>query len=108
MKLPRVFYFEKQRRATMRKEMLSLTLLLAVGAAIPAAANESPVAPWELDSFIGKSIKGSGFMPLGIVGAADTRDGLIQVVGPQGQVATLHTSMLVSTGSCSLRAPSLT
>ena len=91
----------------MRKQVLALSAALIAASTAPALA-ERPVAPWELDSFVGKTLKGRGHAPLGIVGAADTLNGVIQVVGPQGQVATIHNSMLVSTGSANLQAPILT
>jgi len=96
----------KQEECEMRKQAFALALFIGATAAAPAMA-ERPVEPWELDGFIGQTLKGRGHAPLGIVGAADTRSGVISMVGPQGQIATIHTSMLVSTGSANLRAPEL-
>ena len=91
----------------MKKFLLPLALLSAA-AVTPAAAVERPVAPWELDSFIGKQLQGDAFAPLGIVSAANEYNGLIAIVGRHGEVATIHASMLVSNGKQNLRAPSLT
>lgn len=91
----------------MRKQVLVLSVLLLAGTGAPALA-EQPVAAWELGSFIGTTLKGRAHAPLGIVGAVDRQNGVIQMVGPQGQVASVHTSMLVSTGRANLRAPDLT
>jgi hypothetical protein len=91
----------------MKKHVLALSALLVAASAAPAMA-ERPVEPWELGGFIGTTLKGQGHAPLGIVGAVDKENGIIAMVGPQGQVATVHTSMLVSTGSANLRAPLLT
>jgi hypothetical protein len=90
----------------MRKSLLVIPLLLATASPFAAQAYERPVAPWDLDRYIGKTLRGHAFAPLGIVGAADTEAGLIQMVGPQGQVATIHSSMLVE--GADLRAPALT
>ena len=90
----------------MKTRLMMLPLLLLPTLASAAPPVEWTVAPWELNKFIGKSLRGHAFEPLGIVGAANPDLGVIQMVGPQGQVATVHVSMLVK-GS-SLRAPTLT
>jgi hypothetical protein len=87
--------------------MLILPLLLLTAAGTTTASAQSPVASWELDSFIGSSLKGYGHTPLGIVGAANTRDGTVAVVGRHGELATVHQSMMVKEGM-KLRAPALT
>ena len=93
----------------MKKHRLLLPLVLLSAAAVaPAAAFERPVAPFELDGFIGKNLHGAGFANLGIVSAADPYSGLIAVVGRHGELATIHTSMLVANGKSTLRAPALT
>ncbi len=91
---------------TMRKHLLALPIVAAF-AATPAFANDTPVAPWELGQFIGAPLHGAGFMPLGIVSGYDTDRGIIQVVSPNGGVATIHTSMLVADSRSQLQAPLL-
>ena len=56
----------------MRTRMLILPLLLLTAGTTTATA-QSPVASWELDRFIGSSLKGYGHTPLGTVGAAVVR-----------------------------------
>jgi hypothetical protein len=90
----------------MRSRLYILSFIFLPTLASAAPPVENAVAPWELNKFIGKSLRGHAFEPLGIVGAADPGQGVIQMVGPQGQVATIHASMLVE--GASLRAPSLT
>jgi hypothetical protein len=68
----------------------------------------SPVAPHELNGFIGNTLHGRAYANLGIVSAADRTSGTIAVVGRHGELATVHTSMLVRNGKSDLRAPLLT
>ncbi len=89
----------------MRKTIFALSLL-AAAAAVPAQA-ETPVERWELGQFVGAPLHGAGFVPLGIVGGYNERLGIIQVVGPGGTVANIHTSMLFASGRSSLQAPLL-
>ena len=85
--------------------ILALPALLIAATAYGAPVGTA-VAPFEVDDFIGERLYGEAHAPLGIVGAADTDLGLIQIAGPQGQVATIHASMLVD--ATNLQAPTLT
>jgi hypothetical protein len=87
--------------------MLLLPVLLFAAVGATQASATSPVAPSQLDSFIGTSLKGYGHTNLGIVGAANTEAGTIAVVGRHGELATVHASMMVRDGM-TLRAPALT
>jgi hypothetical protein len=87
--------------------MLLLPVLLFAAVGTTQASATSPVAPWQLDDFVGTSLKGHGHTSLGIVGAANTEAGTIAVVGRHGELATVHASMMVRDGG-KLMAPALT
>jgi hypothetical protein len=88
----------------MRKFIFILPLLLPTATA-PAMA-DTPVAPSQLDGFVGGSLKGHALANLGYVGAADARSGMVAVVSRYGQIAMVHTSMLSKKGMM-LKAPAL-
>lgn len=89
----------------MSKSLVVLPALLLGLAATPAAA-ERPVAPHELDSFIGTTLEGQAMADLGIVAAADTEFGSVAVVGRHGELATIHHSALMRVGG-QLHAPTI-
>jgi hypothetical protein len=97
----------------MKKRIFLLPLLLAtlVGT-LPASAQGwrsplRPVAGYELNKFVGTTLKGKAHMPLGIVAGVNRNSGMIGVVSRHGQVAMVHNSLLYRTGAV-LRAPDLT
>jgi hypothetical protein len=95
----------------MRTHLLILPLLV-LPAAAPAMAEtsvptaETRVAPSALDRFVGTTMKGLADAPLGIVGAANTETGTVAVVGRHGEIATIHTSLMLKQGM-KLKAPAL-
>jgi hypothetical protein len=68
----------------------------------------TPVAPQELNGFIGSTLHGRAYANLGVVSAVDRYSGTAAVVGRHGELVTIHTSMLVKNGKSDLRAPTLT
>jgi hypothetical protein len=86
-----------------------MTAVLVVAASTYAQAQYAlrPVEPQQLDDFIGESLRGKAFQPLGIVAASSVEQGTIAIVGRHGEVATIHHSMLARYGM-DLRAPTLT
>jgi hypothetical protein len=95
----------------MRKYAYILPLLLLTAAAtVPASAQDTsslePVEASQLDHYIGSTVFGEAFTPLGVVASADTNTGLIAIVGPDGELATISSSLLYTDGM-DLRAPAL-
>src|SRR5687768_12820017 len=96
---------------TMKMRALLLPLLLAVAVAAPASAQSwrsplRPVAGYELNKFVGTTLKGRAMSPLGVVAAANRNTGMIAVVGRHGEVASIHNSLLFRDGA-RLRAPEI-
>jgi hypothetical protein len=90
-----------------RMLVASLMLFSAAAAATPvSAAILEPVAGRDLDQFIGLTVRGQAYAPLGVVGWVDPAAGVIQIVGSHGEVALLHVSALLHDGVI-LRAPTI-
>jgi hypothetical protein len=99
------------RRNTMKKLLIPLLLATFVGA-VPASAQgwRSPLTPvqsFELNKFVGTTLKGKAMQPLGIVAGVNRNTGMIGVVSRHGHVASIHNSLLFKNGA-RLRAPELT
>jgi hypothetical protein len=88
------------------------TLLVLFAATLSAPAfsqanrNLTPVAPNELNKFIGRNIQGRYLSNIGIVTNADRQKGTLMVVSRHGQVATIPVSLLGRRG-WQLRAPAV-
>ena len=94
----------------MASRVVTLIVLLATAIGAPAFAQTNreltPVAPNELNKFIGRNIQGRYLSNIGIVSNADRRRGTIMVVGRHGEVATIPVSLLGRRG-WQLRAPAV-
>ena len=87
-----------------------LTIAALCGSAFSTAALAqalTPVAPQELNHFIGKSVLGRFRTHLALVTGVDREQGNIMVIAQQGQVATIPISLLGRSG-LQLRAPAVT
>jgi hypothetical protein len=89
--------------------LIASLLLLSSVAAVPASAIEylQPVAPQNLNAFIGRNLFGEGYANLGVVSAVDPYAGVIGLTGTHGEFALISSSMLARNG-LTLRAPTLT
>jgi hypothetical protein len=67
----------------------------------------TPVAPQELNRFIGAAVYGRARAKIGIVTGANRERGTIKVIAWQGEVATIPVSLLGRAG-LQLRAPAVT
>jgi hypothetical protein len=95
----------------MSVRMVALLVLCSSALGAPCFAQPSrsltPVAPQDLNRFIGATLYGRARANIGIVTAADSDRGTIQVVAWMGEVATIPVSLLGSAG-LQLRAPAVT
>lgn len=92
----------------MKMRTLILPVLFAASiAATPSLAVNKPVASYEVNKFIGTTLKGRAMAPLGIVSAADRKSGFLAVAGMHGERAIIHASLLQRSGT-RLMAPQLT
>jgi len=92
-----------------RTMLIASLLLLSSAAAVPASAFEGlqPVAPQELNAFVGSNLFGQAHANLGVVSAVDPVAGVIGLTGRFGEYALISSSMLARNG-LTLRAPELT
>jgi hypothetical protein len=94
----------------MKLRRFALLVLCASAATTPAFAQANraltPVAPTELNKFIGKSILGRHRTHLAIVTNVDRDQGTIMVIAQHGEVATIPVSLLGRAG-LQLRAPAV-
>ena len=94
----------------MKLPLLSIVVLISGAVTASAVAQPrnqlTPVTPQELNKFIGTTVKGRAFAPLGIVSDANRRNGTIMIVSRHGQMATIP-AMLLGRYGMQLRAPAI-
>jgi hypothetical protein len=90
---------EEEEIMEIRKTLLASSLLLSLAAnGAHALPQYQPVASEDLSRFVGKAVLGEALTPLGVVTAVDEQAGVVGVVGPHGEFALMHTSVLARNG----------